>query len=76
MKITVQEIVEQFVPYVIIGVGIALVVGLFIVLSHVFLWGLVLGAILWIGITIKNYILPSASSANKKGRVIEHNDKD
>jgi hypothetical protein len=76
MKITVQEIVEQFVPYVILGVAIALVIGLFIMLSHVFLWGLLLGAILWIGITIKNYVLPSTTSTDKKGRVIEHRDKD
>lgn len=76
MKISMQDIIEQFVPYVILGIGIALLIGLFIMLSHVFVWGLLLGAILWAGITIKNYISPSNSSSSKKGRVIEHRDND
>lgn len=76
MKITIQDLVEQFVPYVILGVGIALVIGLFIMLSHVFIWGLLVGAILWAGFSIKNYLSPSNSSSRKKGRVIEHRDHD
>ena len=76
MKNNVKKIVDLIIPCLIIGFALALFIGLFIMLSYVFLWGIVIGAIIWIGLTIKSYFSPAPTSNKKNGRIIEHKDKD
>lgn len=79
MNEKVQQVIENLVPFLMIGVAIALVIGLFIMFSYVLVWGLLIGGILWILSIIKALVFPSESNhtlVKSKGRIIEHNDKD
>ncbi len=77
MNNKLQQLLEQLLPFIILGIAIALVIGLFIMLSYVFIWGALLGAIIWLGFAIKNYLFPSSSNDKNEGRIIDHkNDKD
>lgn len=67
-----HHIITQIVPFLTIGVSIALIIGIFIFLSYVLVWGIALGLILWLIVTIKNYFFPGASQKPLQGRIIEH----
>ena len=75
MKNKVQKALEQLFPYIMLGVSITLVIGLFMMLSYVFIWGALLGGVIWLAVTIKNYLFPSLSSKENEGRIIDHDDK-
>ncbi len=73
MSDRLQSILERLIPFLIIGIALALLLGLFILLSYVFVWGLLLGGLLWAANEIKTYF--SSSRKPKQGRVIEHDEK-
>lgn len=70
-----KQMLEQLPTFIILGIAIALIIGLFIMLSYVIVWGLLLGAIIWLVVVIKNYLSPFLSSKKNEGRIIEHDDK-
>jgi len=76
MKNNLNKITELLFPCLILGVFLALVIGLFIMLSYVLVWGLLIGAVLWIGVSIKNQFFPEAPPNKREGRVFEHRDQD
>jgi TRAP-type C4-dicarboxylate transport system permease small subunit len=76
MNEKLQRLLENIVPFLMLGIAIALIIGLFIMLSYVLIWGLLIGGILWAISFIKNYFFPRHQPAKTKGRVIEHTDKD
>jgi hypothetical protein len=74
------KIFENLVPFIIAGVAIALFLGLLVMFSYVIVWGLIIGGILWIVATVKEYLFPSTSTKTEvikknQGRIIEHDDK-
>ncbi|KTC76801.1 hypothetical protein [Legionella brunensis] len=71
-----ERLIQQLVPFLIAGIAIALVIGLFIMFSYVLIWGLVIGGVLWLVYFVKSLLFPGQKSETTKGRVIEHNDKD
>ena len=71
-----EEIFEQLIPYIILGITIAFIIGFFIMLSYVLVWGILLGAIIWLVVRIKNNFFPSPSAKKNKGRIIEHDNTD
>ncbi len=71
-----SQIFEQLVPFIILGIAIVLIFGLFIVLSYIVVWGLFLGAIIWAIYAIKTYFFPAKKVPQKMGRIIEHDDKE
>lgn len=75
MSNKMNEIFQKMTPYLIIGIVIAMLVGLLIMFSYLFLWGILIGAILWLVAVIKSYFFPSKPSSENDGRIIEHNDK-
>ena len=75
MNNKLKQMLELLPTFIIMGIAIALIIGLFIMLSYVVVWGLILGGLLWVGVVIKNYLCPSQSVSKNKGRIIEHNDK-
>ena len=75
MNNKIQQIFEQLVPFVVLGVSIALIIGLFIMLSYVLFWGILFGTGIWVAVKIKNYLFPSPLP-KQKGRIIEHDRKD
>lgn len=76
MNNKLKQMVDLLPTFIILGIAIALLVGLFIMLSYVIVWGLLLGGIIWVGFVIKNYFFPSSSTKNTGGRVIEHDDEE
>ncbi len=75
MNIKLQRVLAQFAPFIILGISIALLIGLLILFSYVLLWGLLIGVILWVAAIIKNFFSPKQPSKKTKDRVIEHDDK-
>lgn len=76
MNNKLKQMMELLPTFIIVGMAIALIIGMFIMLSYVVVWGLVFGGLLWIGVVIKNYLFPSQSKTKSDGRIIEHNHKD
>ncbi|MCC5016276.1 MULTISPECIES: hypothetical protein [Legionella] len=76
MNEKLQRLLENIVPFLMLGIAIALVIGLFIMFSYVLIWGLLIGGILWAISFVKSYFFPSNTPTKTEGRVIEHNDKD
>jgi len=79
-KSSIQQIFENLVPFIIAGIAISLFLGLLFMFSYVIVWGLIIGGILWLVSTIKEYLFPSKSGNPEaikkgKGRIIEHDDK-
>ena len=80
MNDKLQRFLENLLPFLVSGIGIALVIGIFIMFSYVLIWGILIGVILWLVSLVKGLLFTSASSHKKptkaKGRIIEHNEKD
>ena len=63
-------------PYIILGIAIACIMGLFILSYYMLLWGLMIGFILWLCALFKRYFLSEQPPAKKnKGRIIDHDTK-
>lgn len=81
MNSKLERLLGNLIPFLIIGITIALAIGLFIMFSYVLMWGLLIGGILWVLYSIKNLIFSHQNRSKtpvktKKGRIIEHNDQD
>ena len=73
MNEKMKQMLEQLPTFIILGIAIALIIGLFIMLSYVIVWGLLLGGIIWLIVMIKNYFFPPSTKTD--GRIIEHDDE-
>jgi hypothetical protein len=73
-KNPLQSLFQTLFPFFIIGIAIAILIGVFIILSYVILWGIGIGIILWLAARIKAYFndKTTLSQTSKKGRIIEH----
>lgn len=77
MNDKLRNILESLIPFMLLGVAISLIIGLFIMFSYVLIWGIFIGGILWLVFFIKNFLFPgSKKSPQAEGRVIEHDNKD
>lgn len=72
-----KKILDSLLPFVIIGFGIALCIGLLFMFFSVAIWGVLIGGILWLATIAKNYFFPSEQKMTSidEGRIIEHDDK-
>lgn len=77
MNDKIRKLIESIVPFMLLGVAISLIIGLFIMFSYVLVWGIFIGGIFWLGSLAKNYFFPNenASPTKKQGRIIEHDSK-
>lgn len=77
MNDNIKRLFENLIPFILLGVAIALVIGLFIMLSYVLVWGLIIGGIMWLGSFIYGYLFPDKTKLppSSEGRIIEHDDK-
>ncbi|MGQ3888414.1 hypothetical protein ACQUW5_05205 [Legionella sp. CNM-1927-20] len=66
---------QTLIPFLIIGIAIAMLLGLLIMFSYVLMWGILIGGILWLVSVIKNFLFPKKVLAKSEGRIIEHNDQ-
>ncbi|MDF1684678.1 MAG: hypothetical protein P1U36_08495 [Legionellaceae bacterium] len=83
MPPSIKQFLQQLPPFILVGISIALGVGIFIVFSYVLIWGILIGAILWGANLLINYlrsanIIPTknqtktSSTSTSKGRIIDH----
>ncbi|MDI1352816.1 MAG: hypothetical protein PSV35_08670 [bacterium] len=70
-----KKLLDSLIPFMVIGVAIALCIGLLFMFFSVAIWGLFIGAILWLVTLAKQYLFPNKSATEEKGRIIEHNDR-
>lgn len=70
----IKKIGESLIPYLVIGVAIALCIGLLFTFFSVAIWGLIIGGILWLAALAKEYLFPSKTTSKEEGRIIEHDD--
>ncbi|WP_419419523.1 hypothetical protein ACNVED_13585 [Legionella sp. D16C41] len=75
MSNKVNYILQTLIPFLIIGIAIAMLIGLLILFSYILVWGIFVGAILWLAAIIKNFLFPKKVTSNSDGRIIEHDDK-
>ncbi len=60
-------------PFILLGIVIACVIGLFILSYYVFLWGMIIGCILWVFNLIKRSLSTNNTTEKKtEGRIIDH----
>lgn len=68
-----QRLFQQLVPFIVVGIGIALTIGLLIMFSYALMWGILIGFIIWLIALVKQALFPSKSTtANHDGHIIEH----
>lgn len=67
-----QTALETLIPYLILGCAIALIVGLVFLFSYVLMWGLLIGAVLWLIALAKSFLFPGKKKESK-GRIIDQN---
>ncbi len=68
---------QQMPPFILLGIAIAVIVGIFIVFSYVLVWGLLIGGVLWGIHAISQYartFSPNKKPKPSKGRVIDHDE--
>lgn len=70
-----QQILQSLIPFMVLGLAVALLIGLFIMFSYVLVWGIFIGGILWIGAIIKSFLFPGKTLPKSEGNIIEHNDR-
>lgn len=71
-----RQLLINIVPFIVLGIAIACILGLFILSYYVLIWGLMIGFILWLCAQIKRYFLSTQPPTKKhKGRIIEHDKK-
>ena len=72
----IKKILESLVPFIVIGLAIAVCVALLFMFFSIAIWGVLIGGILWIGAIVKQYLFPSTPAPKKEeGRIIEHDDR-
>lgn len=75
MNEKLQQFLENIIPFLVLGVAIALFVGLLFMFSYILVWGIFIGAILWLLNLGKEYLFPNKEETKEKGRIIDHDDK-
>jgi hypothetical protein len=77
MNDKMKSAMQALIPFLLIGMAIALLLGLLFMFSYVLVWGLIIGGVLWLVTVIKNFFFPSKQiTTARSGRVIDHNHKE
>jgi hypothetical protein len=67
-----QRLTENFVPFIMLGIAVSLIIGFFIMFSYILLWGFMIGVVLWIASAVKEYFFPNENNITIRGRIIEY----
>lgn len=68
-----SKLTQQLPAFIVFGIALALLLGLFIVFAYVIFWGVLLGAILWVCVLIASYFQKPKTTL-KKGRIIDYDE--
>ena len=69
MNKKLQQLFEHIMPFIMIGMAMALLIGLLFVFSYVLVWGFLIGGLLWIITAAKQYLFPNDTSRKEEGRI-------
>lgn len=75
MNNKIAEIFETLIPFMVMGVAIALFFGLLFMFSYVLVWGFIIGGVLWLVTVAKQFLFPKTTAKKDEGRIIEHDDR-
>ena len=75
MSEKLQKIFENLIPFILIGIAIAIFIGLLFMFFYVAVWGLIIGGVLWLVALAKQYLFPGTPVNKGEGHIIEHDDK-
>lgn len=67
-----SSFLSSLLPFIFLGIGIALCVIMLILLAYVVVWGLLIAIVLWLAFIIKNKFFPA--KPRKRGITIDHKD--
>lgn len=68
-----QQLLLTLGPFILLGIAIAFIIGVFILSWYILLLGLTIGFCLWLYTLVKRYFFQKRSlQKNHKGRVIDH----
>lgn len=77
MNNKLQKYFENLIPFLILGIFIAISISLLFVFSYILVWGLLIGGVIWVVMTTLQFFFKKDKTPppKKKGRIIEHDDK-
>ena len=75
MKPKWQHAINQFLPFLLFGITIALLVGLLVIFAYIAIWGLMIGTIIWLVAFVKTRFFSGKITRQTAGRIIEHEPK-
>lgn len=75
MNDKLQKLIENIIPFIIIGIAITAFIGLLFMFSYLLFWGLLIGGVLWLISLVTQYVSPKKSEQNKSHRIIEQDNK-
>ena len=75
MNDKLRGLFESLIPFMVFGIAVSLVIGLFIMFSYVLVWGIIIGGLLWMVFLVKNFLFPARKLTKTEGRIIEHENK-
>lgn len=64
------KFIETIIPYLVFGISIAVVVSLIVLFFYLFMWGVIIGLVLWAIMAVKEKIFPSPKSQNTSHKVL------
>lgn len=70
-----RKVLQSLLPFVLIGVFIAVAMALLIIFSYLLIWGILIGGIIALVALIRNYFFMKKTKT-ASGRIIEHEDHD
>lgn len=68
-----SKLTQQLPAFLLFGIALALLLGLFVVFAYVVFWGILLGSLLW-AITFVVSYFQKPHKAPRKGRIIDYDE--
>jgi hypothetical protein len=62
--------IETIMPYLVFGISIAVVVSLIVLFFYLFMWGVIIGLVLWAIMALKEKIFPSSQEKDVSHKVL------
>ncbi len=67
-----HKFTQQLPAFLLFGIALALVIGLFVVFAYVVFWGMLLGLILWVGVALSSYF--KKPKVRRQGEIIDYDE--
>ncbi len=65
-----KKSLPSILPFLLLGIGIAILVSLIVMFFYLFMWGVIIGFILWAIMTLKEKFFPTAKGQDSNHKVL------